>query len=80
MNLSLGLRPVIISNKMNKAWPPSNAGIGNTFMKAKMIENTPVKVQNLSQSQKEGKVFPILIKLPKESFGFTFPVKICLMP
>ena len=80
MNLSLGLRPVIISTNVNRACPPSSAGMGNIFMKARIIEKIPVNVQNLSQSQILGNVLPMLITLPKLSLGLTFPEKICFSP
>ena len=50
-NLSLGFLPVIISIRVNNAWPPSNAGMGNKFIKANMIDNNAVILQKCSQSQ-----------------------------
>ena len=39
--------------------PPSNAGIGSIFMKAKMIEIKAVLAQKPFQFQVEGNMFPI---------------------
>src|SRR5580658_550719 len=71
MNLSLGFRPLIISYNVNNACPPSNAGIGSTFINASRILKIAVSVQKLSQSHTDGKTLAILTTLPRLSCIFT---------
>ena len=52
-NLSLGLCRVTISYIENITCPPSNAGMGNKFRTASMIDNNAVTFQNLCQSHDE---------------------------
>ena len=71
-NLSLGLRPLIISISVNKAWPPSRAGIGSTFIKASRILKIAVKDQKLSQSHSEGNTLAMVPQtLPRLSCTLT---------
>jgi len=71
MNLSLGLRPLIISTSVNNACPPSRAGIGNTFINASRMLKIAVNDQKLSQSHSLGKTLAILTTLPRLSWTFT---------
>ena len=71
MNLSLGLRPVIISYNVNSTCPPSRAGIGKMFMKASTMLKRAVIPQKRSQSQEAENMFPMLRKLPRESLALT---------
>ena len=48
INLSLGFLPLTISYNKNITCPPSKAGIGNRFIKAKMIEIKAVLAQKPS--------------------------------
>ena len=77
MNLSLGLRPVIISYNKNITCPPSKAGIGNKFINAKIKDKIAVILQNLCQSQVSENILAIEPKPPKLSEAFTYPVNIC---
>ena len=64
-NFSLGLRPVIISYKVNSTCPPSNAGIGNRFINANAIDKKPVSNQNVCQSPHSvGNIEPMDLKPP----------------
>ena len=74
---SLGLDPVMTSHNKNMTWPPSNAGIGNKLMKASNMDRVAVIFQNRCQSQVFPYSLPIEMKLPKESFAFILPLKIC---
>ena len=64
MNLSLGFLPETISYIRNITCPPSKAGIGNTFIKAKIIEISAVDSQKPFQSHFAGKILPIVPKPP----------------
>ena len=66
MNLSLGFRPVIISKSKNNKWPPSSAGIGRMFIKARMTEIKAVIDQKLYQSHCAGNKLAIVPKPPME--------------
>src|SRR5688500_9590382 len=67
INLSPGLRPVIISYKVNNTCPPSKAGIGNIFIKASTILNSAVIDQKRSQSQQAPNMAPILKNQPSDT-------------
>ena len=56
---SLGFRPEIISYNRNITWPPSSAGMGNTFKKASHTENMAIKLQKKVQSQVSGMISTI---------------------
>ena len=64
INLSLGLRPLIISYNKNITCPPSSAGIGKIFIKAKIIDISAVVYQKLVQSQVSGNRPPMAPKPP----------------
>ena len=64
INLSLGFLPLNISYKTNITCPPSSAGIGRRFIKARIIERSAVDSQNLCQSHDAGKIFPMVPKPP----------------
>ena len=66
MNLSLGLRPVIISKRRNIKWPPSKAGMGRMFMNASMMERKAVILQKSYQFHSEGKRLPMVTKPPSD--------------
>ena len=57
INLSLGLRPEIISYNKNITCPPSKAGIGNKLSTPNIIDKKAVILQNVCQSQKSGNTF-----------------------
>ena len=64
-NLSLGLRPLIISTNVKTTCPPSNAGMGNKFINARMIDKNPVILQKTSHSPHSvGKIDPMDLKPP----------------
>src|SRR6266511_5830089 len=78
-NLSLGLRRVIISYKVNITCPPSRAGIGRRFINARTIERKAVMVQNASQSQPYfGKIEPIALNPPNPLYPPVFGLRIFL--
>ena len=62
--LSLAFLPVIISYIKNIACPPSSAGMGRMFMKARIIEIRAVLDQNPFQSHFDGNKLPIAPKPP----------------
>ena len=64
--LSFGFFPVIISNRTKIIWPPSSAGIGRRLSTASIIDSHAVMFQNICQSQEDGKIFPIEMKLPTD--------------
>src|SRR5690606_13987029 len=63
-NFSLGFLPVIISYSKNITCPPSNAGMGSIFIKAKIIDKKAVESQNPCQSQESGKSLAIVPNPP----------------
>ena len=63
---SLGLRPVIISYNKNSTCPPSNAGMGSMFMKARIMLRKAVMRQNIIQSHVGGNRLPIAPKPPND--------------
>ena len=74
-NLSLGFLLVTISTSVNNTWPPSSAGIGRRFMKARAMDRKPVKDQNASQFQVGLNALAILIN-PPTCFTLNFREKI----
>ena len=64
MNLSEGLRRVMISKSRKRMWPPSNAGIGRMFITAKATERKAVMRQKRLQIQVSGKILPMEMKPP----------------
>ena len=58
-NWSLGGLPEIISYIKNITWPPSKAGIGRMFIKAKIIDSRAVIDQNFIQFHSVSNNFPI---------------------
>ena len=63
-NFSEGLRLVTISYNVNKTCPPSNAGMGNIFMKARITESMAVSFQNDSQSHTGANMDPMDLNPP----------------
>ena len=66
MNLSFGFRRVTTSYNKNITCPPSSAGIGKIFMKAKITDRKAVIFQKAYQSHIGGKKLPIAPNPPKE--------------
>ena len=64
MNLSLGLRRVMISNNRKRMWPPSKAGMGRMFITARAMDRKAVMRQNRLQIQVSGKILPMEMKPP----------------
>ena len=64
MNLSFGLDPVTTSYIKNITCPPSKAGIGKAFIKARIIERSAVVSQKFFQFHSAGNKFPIAAKPP----------------
>ena len=64
--LSLGLRPLITSNKRNTTCPPSRAGMGRMFITANMSESIAVICQNWCQSHTAGNMLPIVPNMPTD--------------
>ena len=71
MNLSLGFRLKMISYNRNMTCPPSRAGIGSTFNTASMMDKNAVRCQKACQSQLDGKIDPMAIKPPTDSYAFS---------
>ena len=65
MKFSDGLRRVIISYSKNSTCPPSSAGMGSMFIKARMILRKAVMSQNMCQSHQGGKRLPLAPKPPR---------------
>ena len=63
-NLSLGFLPVTISYNKNITWPPSKAGMGKMFIKAKIMESRAVVLQKAAQFQVSGNKPPIAANPP----------------
>ena len=63
---SEGFLPVIISYMRKSTCPPSSAGIGSMFMKARMMLRNAVMSQKRCQSQTGGKRLPIAPKPPSD--------------
>ena len=55
---------MIISYNKNMTCPPSSAGMGKRFIKAKINEKKAVFRQKISQSQPASKMLPKVTKLP----------------
>ena len=66
INLSLGLRPVITSISRKSTCPPSSAGIGRIFIKARMSESIAVIFQKRYQFQAGGNILPIVPNIPTD--------------
>ena len=54
--LSLGLRPVNISYRVNSMCPPSRAGIGMRFITPNMIDSRAMMLRKLYQSHEDGNI------------------------
>ena len=67
--LSLGLRPVNISYRVNKMCPPSRAGIGMRFITPSMIDSRAMMLRKLYQSHIGGKICPMEMKLPSDLYA-----------
>ena len=63
-NCSEAGRPAIISYSVNITCPPSNAGMGSRFMKAKISEKNAVLRQKIYQSHPASKMLPKVTRLP----------------
>ena len=68
--LSLTLRPEIISQKVNRACPPSSPGMGRMFITARMIDRNAVFIQKSCQSHAAGKMLPMAMNPPSSSYIF----------
>ena len=66
IKFSLGLRRVIISYSKNSTCPPSRAGMGKMFMKARMMLRKAVMSQNMCQSHTGGNMLPMAPKPPSD--------------
>ena len=64
-NFSLGCRRVIISTSRNSTCPPSSAGMGSMFIKARITERNAVIDQNCSQFHDSGKMLPMAPNPPR---------------
>ena len=64
INLSLGLDQVTTSYIKNITCPPSKAGIGNAFIKARIIDKSAVVSQKSFQFHSAGNKLPIAAKPP----------------
>ncbi len=56
--------PVIISQRRKSTWPPSRAGMGRIFMKARATARKAAMFQNAIQSHESGKMLPMVPKPP----------------
>ena len=63
---SLGLRPVIISYRVNMIWPPSSAGIGSRFIIPSITESSASMLRKRYQSHASGNTCPMAMKLPTD--------------
>ena len=65
-NLSPGFLLVSISYRVKTIWPPSRAGIGSRFMTPSIIEKRAVMLSRAYQSQYDGNIWPMAMKLPTD--------------
>ena len=78
INLSEGLRLVMISTNRNRMWPPSRAGMGRMFITARAMDRKAVMRQKRLQIHVSGKMLPMEMKPPTLSYALVFGLKMSL--